>query len=91
MPTVILEAMASGCAVIASDVGAVKEQVDSDNGILIEPGNKNQLKEAMIIMLNMDEEKLLEMKKMSVDRIKEKFLWEQVAERTIQEIRRISV
>ena len=42
-------------------------------------------------MLNMDEEKLLEMKKMSVDRIKEKFLWEQVAEQTIEEIRRISV
>lgn len=91
MPTVILEAMASGCAVIASDVGAVNEQVDSDNGILIEPGNKNQLKEAMIIMLNMDEENLLEMKKMSVDRIKKKFLWEQVAERTIEEIRGKSV
>ncbi|WP_258176616.1 glycosyltransferase family 4 protein [Marinilabilia salmonicolor] len=91
MPTVILEAMASGCAIIASDVGAVSEQVDSNNGILIEPGNKNQLKNAMINMLNMDNENLLKMKKISVDRIKEKFLWEQVAERTIQEIRRISV
>ncbi|RCW27039.1 glycosyltransferase family 4 protein [Marinilabilia salmonicolor] len=91
MPTVILEAMASGCAIIASDVGAVSEQVDSNNGILIEPGNKNQLKNAMITMLNIDEIKLLKMKKISVDRIKEKFLWEQVAERTIQEIKRISV
>lgn len=87
MPTVILEAMASGCAIIASDVGAVSEQVNKENGILIEPGNKRELKEAMETMLNMDNEKLLEMKKMSVDRIKERFLWEQVAERTIQEIR----
>ncbi len=83
--------MASGCAIIASDVGAVSEQVDSDNGILKEPGNKKQLKEAMITVLNMDEDKLLAMKKMSVDRIKGKFLWEQVAERTIQEIRKISL
>ncbi|WP_291861823.1 glycosyltransferase family 4 protein [Marinilabilia sp.] len=90
MPTVILEAMASGCAIIASDVGAVSEQVNKENGILIEPGNKRELKEAMETMLNMDNEKLLKMKKMSVNRIKEKFLWEQVAERTIQVIKGLS-
>lgn len=89
MPTVILEAMASGCAILASDVGAVSQQVSPKNGILIEPGNKNQLKEAMETILNMDDEQLLEMKKNSVEIIKEKYLWENVAEQTIEVIRRL--
>ena len=32
MPTVILEAMASSCVIVASDVGAVNELVDKENG-----------------------------------------------------------
>jgi glycosyltransferase involved in cell wall biosynthesis len=35
MPTVVLEAMARGVAVIATDVGATAEWVDADNGILL--------------------------------------------------------
>ena len=35
MPTVILEAMACGCAIIATDVGAVKTMVNEKNGSLI--------------------------------------------------------
>ena len=90
MPTVILEAMASGCAIIASDVGAVSEQVDSKNGILIEPGDKAQLKEAIERMIAMPENKLLAMKQASRERIKEKFLWHRVADLTIKEIKRIT-
>jgi glycosyltransferase involved in cell wall biosynthesis len=86
MPTVILEAMASGCAIIASDVGAVNVQVSPENGILIEPGSKKQLKQAIGLMIQMDKEQLLQMKKRSIQLIKEKFLWEQVAERTIEVI-----
>ena len=36
MPNVIMEAMARGLAVIASDVGAVAEMVSGENGILIQ-------------------------------------------------------
>jgi glycosyltransferase involved in cell wall biosynthesis len=35
MPTVVLEAMARGLAVIATDVGATAEWVDADNGVLL--------------------------------------------------------
>jgi glycosyltransferase involved in cell wall biosynthesis len=89
MPTVILEAMASGCAIITSDVGAVCEQVDSKNGILIRPGDKKQLKVAIEKMITMPCEQLLAMKKASINRIKEKFLWEKVTEQTITEIKKI--
>jgi glycosyltransferase involved in cell wall biosynthesis len=89
MPTVILEAMASGCAIIASDVGAISEQVNSENGILIEPGNKKQIKQAIEKIIQMDNEQLLEMKRNSIQKIKDKFLWENVADKTIEEIRRV--
>jgi glycosyltransferase involved in cell wall biosynthesis len=89
MPTVILEAMASGCAIIATDVGAVSEQVDASNGILIEPGNKPELKAAIERMIALPAEQLLEMKKASIKRVEEKFLWDKVAELTIAEIKKI--
>ena len=39
MPTVILEAMARGLAIIATDVGAIESLVDNYNGILIKNSN----------------------------------------------------
>ena len=89
MPTVILEAMASGCAIIASDVGAVSEQVSPENGILIEPGNKYQLKQALEKMIQLDNGNLMKMKRNSIQKIKDKFLWENVAEQTIEAIRSV--
>lgn len=47
MPTVILEAMASGLAVIATDVGAVRMVVDEHTGWLIPRHNSDALVNAM--------------------------------------------
>jgi glycosyltransferase involved in cell wall biosynthesis len=47
MPTVILEAMARGKAIIATDVGAVSELVDESNGRLIPPYDVKALAEAI--------------------------------------------
>ena len=85
MPTVILEAMASGCAIIATDVGAVSEQVDSSNGWLIEAGNKLQLKETIIGAINISKEDLYQKKVNSITKIKENFLWDNVIQKTIKE------
>lgn len=43
LPCVIVEAMASGMAVISTDVGGIKEHVDSSRGILVTKGNENEL------------------------------------------------
>ena len=75
MPTVINEAMARGLAIIATDVGAVSEQV-KENGWLISAGNKSELKQAMLAALT---DKLLKEKKLkSIKIVKSKFLWESV-------------
>lgn len=48
MPNIAMEAAASGCVVIASDVGGTHEVVvDTYNGILIQAGNVHQLSEAI--------------------------------------------
>ena len=47
MPTVILEAMARGKAVIATDVGAVSELVSEENGVLIQAGSVEELSNAL--------------------------------------------
>ncbi len=43
MPTVILEAMSCELPVLASDIGAVSTMVSSDNGILMDPGDKESI------------------------------------------------
>jgi glycosyltransferase involved in cell wall biosynthesis len=86
MPTVIWEGMASGCAIIATDVGAVAEQVDASNGWLIEAGNKKQLKETIVEAINLPKERLLQKKQNSIKKIKDNFLWEDVIKKTITEL-----
>jgi glycosyltransferase involved in cell wall biosynthesis len=86
MPTVILEAMASACAIIATDVGAVAEQVDASNGWLIEAGNKKQLKETIVEAISLPKKRLLQKKQNSIKKIKDNFLWEDVIKKTITEL-----
>jgi glycosyltransferase involved in cell wall biosynthesis len=89
MPTVILEAMAAGLAIIASNVGAVSEQVNLENGILIQPGNKAELEQALLEMLNIPQNSLMGMKKHSIASIKKNFLWDSIIAKTISEIQRV--
>lgn len=90
MPTVILEAMASGVAILASDVGAVSEQVNESNGILVQPGNIDELERAMQAFMAMDSRKLCEMKKNGISRIEEDFLWERIIVKTIESIAKVA-
>jgi glycosyltransferase involved in cell wall biosynthesis len=53
MPLAILEAMANGLAVVASDVGAIREEVEDDvTGLLIPPGDIAGLVRAARGLLN---------------------------------------
>jgi glycosyltransferase involved in cell wall biosynthesis len=53
MPNALLESMASRCAVIASNVGAIPEVIENHvNGILISPGDINALGESLISVAN---------------------------------------
>jgi glycosyltransferase involved in cell wall biosynthesis len=55
--TTILEAMAAGKAVVASRAGGAAEYiVDGETGILVQPGNVNELKQKIIFLLEHPEE-----------------------------------
>jgi hypothetical protein len=47
-PTVIVEAMACGKPIIASDVGGVSEIVNDESGILVPPGDPERLCQALL-------------------------------------------
>lgn len=55
-PNVILEAMACGCAIITTPVGAIPEMLEEENGnsfgIMVEPKNVLQLNQAIVRMLD---------------------------------------
>jgi len=53
LPTVLLEAMGCGCAIIASDIGGVSLAINNkENGLLITPGSLQELTQALIVLLD---------------------------------------
>lgn len=86
-PNVILEAMASGLAIIATDVGAVSAMVSNKNGWLIQPLNNLELKGALYDALTC---KSLNLKKQnSLDLVKTQFNWDIISIRTINSINQV--
>lgn len=81
MPTVIMEAMASGLAVIATDVGAVGQQVDSANGWLLERPMPAGIRAAMEAAVELPVEALMRKKKSSLEKVRAQFTWERVIQR----------
>ena len=47
MPNVVIEAMAAGCPVVATDVGGVRETLGGSGGICIQPGDLQGLVESL--------------------------------------------
>lgn len=85
-PNVILEAMANGLAVIATDVGAVAAMVDAQNGWLIKPGDHEGLKQALKTAVA-SQESLRQKKQSSLVRMRSIFNWDSIFEKLAQHIR----
>ena len=88
MPTVILEAMASGLAIIATNVGAVKEQIKG-NGWLLASISSEKLTEALIKCCQCEETQLSDFKKASIKLVSEKFLWNKTIELMLKQFSKI--
>jgi len=87
MPNVILEGMASGCAVIATDVGAVGEMANERSGWLIQPENAKALESSIQQSASLSLNALKEKQLQSVRIVDQHFLWDKIADRIITEIR----
>ncbi len=82
MPNVILEGMARGLAIIATNVGAVPLMVSEDNGILIDRPSPRLIKNAIVQAHSMNKNELLMKKRKSIEKVKKSFLWSEIAAKT---------
>ncbi|HWP66354.1 MAG TPA: glycosyltransferase [Candidatus Limnocylindria bacterium] len=73
LPNVVIEAMASGAAVVATDVGGCRELVEpGTHGVLVEPGRPETIAEAVSALLA-DEGRRTAMARAARRRIEEQF------------------
>jgi glycosyltransferase involved in cell wall biosynthesis len=86
MPNVILEAMARGLAVLATNVGAVEFVVSDENGRVIPPLNQQKLNDSIKEFTVISSENLLKMKLNSLAKVENEYLWSRLANLTIQKI-----
>jgi teichuronic acid biosynthesis glycosyltransferase TuaC len=89
-PSVINEAMASECAIVATNIGGIPEQVnDGYNGFLIEPKNIDMLAEKINYLLT-NENEMIRMGKNSRKKIiEEGWTWEGYAKKIEEVYKRV--
>jgi glycosyltransferase involved in cell wall biosynthesis len=85
MPTYILEAMSRSCAVLSTNVGAVAELVNTDNGVLIEDISMQGVRRGIRYMLDLSDGDLLRMKEASRNRAKT-FGWDNIAQQMLKQL-----
>ncbi|MFZ1666304.1 MAG: glycosyltransferase family 4 protein, partial [Flavobacteriales bacterium] len=83
MPTVIMEAMASGLAILATDVGAVNQQVEG-NGWLLPSPEVGSIQSALEQAVRISAADLTAMKEKSLDRASSRFTWGKVIKRKME-------
>jgi len=75
---VIAEAMACGLPIIGTNEGGIPDLVGKENGILVEPGNVEQIKSAILAMKS-NKEMRIKMGKTNTAKIEMQYKWEKVA------------
>lgn len=87
MPNVILEAMARGLFILATDVGATNVLViDGENGKLIKPGNRQELLSAINEILRTSPQMLTERGRVGNRFAQQKFAWSAIAAQLLEEV-----
>ena len=87
MPTVILEAMARGKPVVATDIPGVKEYF-SQTAILVQPGEPHRLSEAIVRVLN-DEQLRRRLGREGRRLVESRFTWDIILKQLVDLYRRI--
>lgn len=85
MPTVIAEAMASGLAVLATDVGAVAQLVNEERGWLLPPGDAAAMTRALLAACK-HPEGVVEKKRAALAFAQQELLWENVMKSLLTKI-----
>ena len=78
MPNVILEAMANGLAVVATDVGATNILVGDKTGWLLKGSHVTEIYQTLNSILNLDQSAINKRKQAALNLIKSDFTWEKL-------------
>lgn len=86
---VLAEAMACGLPVVATTAGAIPEVVeDGVTGVLVAPDDPEALANTVVSLLS-DPERMKAMGTAGVERVRERFTWEKVAQRVMDGYHRV--
>jgi glycosyltransferase involved in cell wall biosynthesis len=80
---VIIEAMGCGCAVVASDLPAIRDIIDEECGVLVAPGDSMQLADKLICLLN-NPKRRIEIADAGCEKVRSLFSWEVCGERYLE-------
>jgi len=75
---VFAEAMACGLPVIGGKTGGVPDLIKDENGILVEPGNIREIKDAIVTM-EQDQQKRINMGKANRQKVLDHYSWKSVS------------
>src|SRR5690606_28436249 len=78
MPNVILEAMANGLAVIATDTGATNVLINAHTGWLLSQSNPEEIANAIQTVLNTNQTIINDKKQNALQHITQNFVWEKL-------------
>lgn len=80
LPTVLLEAMACGCPVLATQVGGASEVVsDGENGVFVPPGRPDDLADALQSLLQ-DPDRRAELGRQARRTVEARFAWDTIVD-----------
>lgn len=80
LPIALLEGMAGGNAVVTTGVGSIPEVVDDSNGTLVEPGDSDELAEALREMIE-DPDAVTAMGETNRETVRDQYSWPAVIDR----------
>lgn len=86
MPNVILEAMANGLTILATDVGAVNVLVNEQTGYLIKNSDPQLIKDELQKIINSSNEDINSKKQNALNLITDKFVWEKLIDNFLKKI-----
>jgi len=78
MPNVILEAMAAGLAVAATDVGATAVLIRPENGWLLKDASPERLAKTLLSISELPQKDIEDKKKAALQLIRQEFTWEKL-------------